>query len=351
MIEKCLVLGPDRVSVVKLLAAVLSRMSSDVETYDVKSALGQKRLFVNTQMRRMSYGIRNRWDNYFLRQANELIMTEVLSRKPDLVLVYNSEYLQPEVCARIKQKSKLIFFLSDSPFYTPQNDYYLACLDYADLILVPDTFWMAQLNTIGLDKTLYFIPGIEEDLYHKLPPGEADSEEETEILYVGTSYKNSWGYRKAMLMSKFTGFLLRIYGNDAWERWFKFFPVLEEAFRPSGFIPSDKLNRMFNRTKLIPVDGNPSILNGAHLRLVEALAAGTMPLTEYRKDVEDEIFSGCGFTLPLIRSYNEARDIASHWLANDSERIETAEAMRRFVLQKYSAENNAERIRERLGKY
>jgi len=349
MAEKSLILCPGRVSVVKLLSAVLSRFSGEVRTYDVKSALGSNRLFVNTQMRRMSYGVRSRWDRYFLRQANDLIMSEIEAYSPDLVLVYNSEYLVPEVCARIRKKAKLVFFISDSPFYTPQNDYYLACLSHADLILVPDTFWLAQLNTVGLDRTLYFIPGIEEDIYHKLAPGVAQGEEETDILYVGTSYKNSWGYRKAMLMSRFTDFRLRVYGNDAWERWFQFFPELEGAFRLAGFIPSERLNMMFNRTKLIPVDGNPSILNGAHLRLMEALAAGTLPLIEYRKDVEDEIFRDSGIDLPLIRSYNEAREVASEWLENDRHRIETAEAMRNFVLEKYSAENNAGRLKERLG--
>lgn len=348
MIEKSLILGPGRVSVVKLLSSVLEKFSGDLRTYDVKSYLGKNRLFVNTQMRRLSYGIRNRWDNHFLRLANDLIMQEIRAYSPDLVLVYNSEYLLPGVCAEIRKRSKLVFFLGDSPFYTPQNDYYLACLAHADLILVPDTFWMAQLNTAGLDRTLYFIPGMGEDVYHRVDPALLEGEEETDVLYVGTSYKNSWGYRKAMLMSRFTDFRLRVYGNDAWERWFQFFPELEGAFRRAGFIASEKLNRMFNSTKLIPVDGNPSILNGVHLRLMEALAAGTMPLIEYRKDIGDEIFRDCGFRIPVIASYNEARDVAAYWLKNDRERIETTEAMRRFLLDRYSAENNAGRMKERL---
>ena len=72
---------------------------------------------------------------------------------------------------------------------------------------------------------------------------------------------------------------------------------------------------MFNRTKIIPVDGNPSIINGAHLRLLEALAAGALPLIEYRKDVEDEIFRDAGIRLPIFKSYNEAAEIAAFWLS------------------------------------
>ena len=178
---------------------------------------------------------------------------------------------------------------------------------------------------------------------------EASGEKETEILYAGTSYKNSWGYRKAALMSSLSGFRTRIYGNDAWERWFPFFPELKPLFRRSDYIPSEKLNRMFNRTKIIPVDGNPSIINGAHLRLLESLAAGALPLIEYRKDVVDEIFRDSGINLPVIRSYSEAAGVASYWLSNETERLETIGSMRAFLQEKYSAEKNAARISERIG--
>lgn len=349
MIEKSLILCPERISLNRILTSILINVSGDVATYDVGSAIGRNRLFVNTQMRRFSYGIRNRWDAWFLKLANEFILNEVSMYKPGLVIVYNSEFLLPETCLKIREEAKLIFFLGDSPFYTPQNDYYLACLSHADLVLVPDTFWMAQLNTMGLDRTLYFIPGIDETVYHRLAREEVAVEEETDILYAGTSYKNSWGYRKAALMSSLSGFKTRIYGNDAWERWFPFFPELKPLFRRSEYIPSKKLNMMFNRTKIIPVDGNPSIINGAHLRLLEALAAGALPLIEYRKDVVEEIFRDSGINLPVIRSYNEAHDVASYWLANDEERLKTIGSMRTFLQEKYSAEKNAARISERLG--
>jgi glycosyltransferase involved in cell wall biosynthesis len=349
MIEKSLILCPARISLNRILTSILANFSGDVATFDVGSAIGKNRLFVNTKMRRLSYGIRNRWDTYFLYLANEYILNEIYGYKPGLVMVYNSEFLLPETCRKIREKAKLVFFLGDSPFYTPQNDYYLACLSHADLVLVPDTFWMAQLNTMGLERTLHFIPGIDETVYHILGGDEATGEEETEILYAGTSYKNSWGYRKAALMSRLSGFKTRIYGNDAWERWFPFFPELKPLFHRSDYIPSEKLNRMFNRTKIIPVDGNPSIINGAHLRLLEALAAGALPLIEYRRDIVEEIFRDSGINLPVIKSYNEAPGVASYWLANDEERIETIGSMRAFFQKKYSAEKNAARISERLG--
>jgi hypothetical protein len=349
MIEKALVLCPDRISLGQILNETLKEFSGEVVNFDVKAAIGRNSIIINTQVRRLSYRFRSLWDRYFLKLANGLILEEVNRIKPDLVLVYNSEYLLPEVCSQIKKTSRLVFFLGDSPFYTPLNDYYLACLEYADLILVPDTFWMSQLNAIGLEKTLYFVPGIDGRSYFTIDAGALNDEPAFEVLYVGSSYKNSWGYKKAMLMSRFTHRKLRIYGNEAWERWFGFFPELKPAFVMSSYIPTGRLNRMFNRAGIIPVDGNPSILNGTHLRLLEALAAGALPLIEYRKDVLDEIFAGTGIELPVIYNYNEAGRIADYWLADEVRRNQTVTAMRTHILTRYSAGNNAERIKERLG--
>jgi len=64
--------------------------------------------------------------------------------------------------------------------------------------------------------------------------------------------------------------------------------------------------------------------------------------------VADEIFADSGISLPLVRSYSEAADVASHWLADDNARLETVDAMRSFLLGKYSAERNAERIMRKL---
>ena len=94
------------------------------------------------------------------------------------------------------------------------------------------------------------------------------------------AHLNSWGYKKAMLMNYFaTDFRP---GNSAWRRWFSFFR-LEKVFTDSGFIAQEEMNRMYNRAAVIPVDGNPGIINGVHLRMFEALAAYC--LIEYRNDV------------------------------------------------------------------
>ena len=88
----------------------------------------------------------------------------------------------------------------------------------------------------------------------------------------------------------------------------------------SGFIAQEEMNRMYNRAAVIPVDGNPGIINGVHLRMFEALAAGALPLIEYRNDVDSLLFNGFEDQLPLVRDYRKVADMAEYYLNNERER-------------------------------
>ena len=349
MISRTLILCPDRLSLRNVFVSTLDCISGETFTFDVKKALGTSRLRFNTQLANIPYKFRKYWERKFLKLANRFIYEEFKKVEPEIVLIYNSEYLLPETCFEFKKRSQLIFFLGDSPLYTHQNYFFLKCLSYADLILVPDSFWIQQLNVIGLKRTVFFFPGIDLKSYNTIIQEKTERNfKNLDILYVGTSYKNSWGYKKALLMSHFIDFNFRIFGNSAWEKWFPLFPELEKVFTKTGYINANKLNEMFNKSKIIPVDGNPAIINGVHLRLLESLGSGSFPLIEYRVDLENEVFSDCDFRIPFINDYSKATDIAKYWLAHDLERIQLAGEMRSHVIKRYSPENNASIIMRRL---
>ncbi len=346
---RALLLSPAQYSLSNSLHDILAVIAEDVKTADIRTSISSSDRRLNSQIFRLPHVVRKHWERHFLSKVNRLVLGMIDNYSPDLVMIYNSEYLIPETCSAVSKKAKLLFFMGDSPFYTPQNNYYLSCLQYADLVLSPDTLWAEQLNTMGLNRTLYFIPGVDEKSYYIIEPSEKLQEEKAkEVLYVGSCYLNSWGYKKALLMNSFTGFDFSLYGNSAWRRWFPFFPALEDHYTESGFIPQERLNRMYNATRIIPVDGNPGIINGVHLRMFEALAAGALPLIEYRKDVDDPLFRGFTGDLPVIRDYNHAGDIASEYLADERGRQQLAGAMHAFLKQEYSSSRNAARLTEAL---
>lgn len=350
--ERALLICPAQYSLGNSLREILSCLAGEVKVTDIRSAISGSKMKLNSQMFRLPHYIRQRWEKYFLEYVNNMILRQVDEFNPDIVLIYNSQYLVPETCRSIRTRSRLIFFMGDSPFFTPQNNYYLSCLAHADLILSPDSYWMQQVVTLGLEKTIYFMPGVDKSSYFIINPSEnRDVEEQTEILYVGSCYLNSWGFKKAMLMSNFTRFNFKLYGNSAWTRWFGFFPELEKVFSLSGFIPQERLNRMFNKASVIPVDGNPGIINGVHLRMFEALAAGALPLIEYRTDVDGLLFRDFEHELPIIRDYRNAREMASYYLKNEKDRSELVSLMGAFLEKEYSHEVNAIRLTEAIHKH
>ena len=349
--ERALLLCPAQYSLSNSLRSILSHLAGEVRYSDIRSAINSRVMKLNSQAFRLPHGVRRRWEKYFLEKVNEMILSQVEEFRPDLVMVYNSLYMVPETCRSVSSRSKLVFFMGDSPFYTPQNNYYLSCLPHADLILSPDSHWLQQMVTMGLEKTVYFVPGVDTSSYFRLPPESAPAgSERSGVLYAGACYLNSWGYKKAMLMSYFTRFDFRLYGNSAWRRWFSFFPDLEKVFTESGFIAQEEMNRMYNTAAVIPVDGNPGIINGVHLRMFEALAAGALPLIEYRNDVDSLLFNGFKEQLPLVRDYRKAADMADYYLNNERERSGLVCLMDEFLAREYSHELNASRLAEALGR-
>lgn len=350
--KKSLLLCPERYSLNNSITKLLQNISEEVCGFDIRTKISNKQFRFNAQLFRFPNKIRSGFENSFFLKSNKLILEEYYRVKPDIVFIYNSEYIIPETCEIIKKNSKIVFFMGDSPFFTPANNHYLSLLQYADLVLSPDSFWIQQLNMIGISKTCFFIPEIASDQYYPLDKKAIDTDiHETDLLYVGNSYVNSWGYKKALLMSCFTDFNFELYGSSAWKKWFKDFPELKKKYTQSEYIKTEQLNKMFNMAKIIPVDGNPGIINGLHIRALEALGAGSLPLIEYRKDVDTLIFKDFGSELPIITEYSKAKDVASYYLRNEPERMDLAAKMKSFIEKKYNAVSNADLIVSQLNSF
>lgn len=352
MFNKIILFAPVSIGLNHTLVKIFKKISGNVELFDVRNSLSASNFKINAQMFRFPDKYRIIWEKSFFNKINKIFINKINLDKPDIIFVYNSEFLLPETCKIIKDKNiKLVFFMADNPYYTPMNRYYLSLLIYADLILSPDSFWISQMKTLGFKNVKYFTSGIDSENYFKLEQHEINKFIEIpshELLYVGTNYVDGWGYKKALFMNNFVDFNFQIYGNRHWKKWFQFFPELEGHFTLSGYIPTKTVNTMFNKSKLIPIDGNPAILNGFHLRLLEALGSGAMPLTEFRNDINDILLKDCNVKLPQIDNYSKAKELANYYLSNDKEREALVNELRNFTLSHYSYEKNSQRLLEYL---
>jgi len=324
-------------------------LDAEIHTLDVFSVLKKWEQVAHAQQFRMPDKWRLKWEAYYYKKINDYYLQEYKRIKPDVILVYNDELLVPETVEQFRKGgSKVAFFLGDNPLYTNNNRYFLSLLFFADAVFAPDTFWTYQLSKMGMKNVHYFQTDIPRQQYFKKNLAPEDYQTlKSEVAYVGMSYPNSWGYKKARFLNGFTDFDLKIHGDKHWKKFFRFFPKLADHFvERTSYISLERLNEMYNATKLVPVDANPGILNGLHLRMWEALGAGALPIIEWQHDLV-EIF-GENADLPAVKSFDEIPEIARFYLENEDKRVEKVEWMSQVIHEKYSNEKILELLKASL---
>lgn len=345
---KILLLFPSVYSIDKTLKTGFQRLGHEVFLLDYRNIIESWKNKFNVQIFRFPNRIREKWNLRFFNSVNEKILIEYDKINPDIVMVYNNEMLLPETVIRMKLKSKLIFFLGDNPYYTQTNNHNLTILFHADIVVCPDSFWKKQLELLGLSNVCFEVPGFNEETNSPVVPDADEIKKyQSDIFFCGNSYIDSWGFKRALFLSKFVKFHLKFYGNHTWERWFGIFPELRNSFNlqtsPMSF---EMLNLLSNCTKVYPVDANPGILNGLHVRIFDCIAGNVLPLAEYRDDIST-VFKD--IEIPLIKNYNEAESVARKYISNDSLRLRTLADLREYVFSEYKPEHIISRILNRLG--
>lgn len=335
---KVLLLSPSDYTLDKTIKIGFERLGFEVYHHNFRKYLKNWQQKVNTQIFRLPFKYRDKWEQYYLPLINKKHIEIFNQQKPDVVFIYNSEMLLPDTVKYFKtQKAKIIFLLGDSPYFTPMNRFYMHLFFLADLIISPDSFWAEQLKLIGLKNIVVDFPGFDDSLLNFRPPTD---EERTkfnfDVLFVGIGYVDAWGYKRTLFVSKFCNLNLKVFGNKHWLKWFEFFPELKQKFelqkQRMGF---EELIIMSKCAKVYPVDANPAVLNGLHLRVLDCIAMGVLPLVEYRKD-HDTFFNGVD--IPLIKNYDEAESIAVKYLNNVNLREHTLKELQQFCLEKFKPE-------------
>jgi len=340
---KGLLLIPKLYTISKTFIKGLERNNCDVFHYDYREDTKGFEEKIHTHIRKFPHKIRSKWYRIYVSKINKRHLELFHKYQPDIVLVYNSEMLLPETVVEMKRSAKVCFFMGDSPFYTPTNDFYLQCLMKADCILCPDSFWVEQLKGIGLSGVHFFLLGSNPET--NFPREVSNTEKETwgsDLVFVGATFSNVVGYKRALFLSKFSELDIRIYTNKMIERWYTFFPDLKKkVIYPEKRISDEDLNVILNCCKIYPVDANPGLINGIHVRIFDCIASGILPIAEYRKDVRD-VFGKVG--LPIIDDYNKAASIVQYYLDNELERKDIISALSKYVDEHYSPQKSIAKL-------
>ena len=346
---KCLFLAPLRYPFVHSIASGLLSQGFKVQSVDYEDFFSTTtNRFVNSS-KSLPRRVRSLWESPHERSVN-LRYLEIFDRfSPDLVFIYNNQLVLPDVVERFAEKARIAFMLGDNPLYTPTSIYNLHILFHADYIITPDSLWRDQLTRLGIRNVVFDCFGYApEDGSAAEPTSLERREHGSDFVYVGSGSKTNWGYKRITFLNLFSSFNLRAYiSGGGLERWFHLYPDVE-----SKIIPHDRFDAGFNNvvyrcSKIAPVDLVPSLFNGIHVRVFDALKAGILPLCEQSADLE-RVFDG--IELPLIRDYREAQEIARHWLENGEARLECIRLMRARVEEHYTPSIVIKRMKEELFK-
>lgn len=278
---------------------------------------------------------------------NDRYLDLILKEKPDLILIYNNQFMLPKTLEKIKNNCQIVFYLGDNPLWSKTFDYNLEILKYSNLTLSPDSYWMNELLSIGMTNIVCDFIGYSSEIF--FPVNDVSDKMklkyQSDLLFIGRNYSDASGFKRSLFMSSFEGLNLKIFGGKEWSKWFPSFSNLKKYFNLlESRMSNEELNIAINCCKIYPIDQNTGIVNGIHARVFEVIGAGTLPVMEWRKDI-DTVF---GDLLPVIKNYNDSIDVVKPYLLNDTLRIETIKKLKQHTKNNYTPEKYTKRLLNRL---
>lgn len=338
-------------SIHKLFSNTLTTLGHEVKWVDpISYDYSRSKRIILYQIRKVNHKIA---DHYLvdkrLQYRNEMMLNEIVEFKPDIVLSYNESSLFPETVDKIKGISKFVIFLADNPFYSFYKKFFLQILLKADLVITPDTGCMEQLKATGISNIIYSNLGVDEKLFNKLEVNKEQYKKyKSDVFFIGSIHNiESWAYRRPLMLSNFTNYDLKIFGNRTWKKILPEFPNLIDHFtllkQPMTF---EELNLRMNCSKIYPIDAPPGILKGLHVRIFDAIAGNILPIAEYREDM-DKIFKEV--KLPSYKNFDELKNLAEYYIKNDQQRENLLKELRQYVLENYTAEACLTNLLEKIG--
>lgn len=332
---KALVISMNMYSLTNLIKLGLEQNSVKVRVVDYNEMIPA---FYNLTYSKLTGFPKNktrRYRQWYYDQINKIYLKIFEIEKPDLVVIYNNQFVTFETAKYIAKKAKVFVYLGDNPLYSNTFDDNLAILTKSNFTLVPDTHWLNELHSIGMPNLIHDFIGYSEDVFFKTDNISQRFREkyQANLLFIGGSYPGAAGFKRALFCNTLLKSGLKIFGPNSWKKWFYYFPDLENSFHlQTNRISDEELNIAINCAKIWPIDQNPGLINGIHMRAFEAIGSGTLPIMEWRSDI-DVIFKD---KLPYFKSYAEANEIIAYYLDNEVKRLNAINELRNYTKSNYS---------------
>ena len=209
-------------------------------------------------------------------------------------------------------------------------------IDRYKAVFVPDEEWARPIRYLNA-KTEYLPHAADPKVFY--PIAEMKKHPEVDVLFVAHAYPGTGdGLLRAEIANALVeaGISLAIYGGDDWNGYLKKFPKLQRVFH-RGIVSSEKLNELYNSSKIVLNVHHTQLFSGTNQRTFEAAASGAFQLADYKRGVVEIV----GDDWALFRTIPEMVEKVRYFLQHESERIQYAEKIQQKILSSHTYEDRA----------
>ncbi len=286
----------------------------------------------------------------YRRKINQIYLQHVYDYQPDLVFVYNDQYLSHDTAKEIQKLTKLAFILGDNPFFFHNHPLYeLRMYLNADYVFSCDSFITESFKKAGQVNVSEIYFGYDPAVcYPKQPSPEEREKYSSDVVMIGRLYPtiiSSWTYKRLWFYNQFRNLDLKIYG-PGWHKYKETFPeLIQKVINPGHYLSFDEVNTILSCCKVYPIEANPGIINGIHLRVFDCIGSEILPLVEYTKDLK-YVFKDV--EIPIIKYYAEAKKMADYYIKNNNRRNQIKKELKQFVAINFTPQKAAITILDKV---
>ncbi len=295
-------------------------LGHEVEVCPLDSEKGLYPLIYHLKLRQIK-----KIETYLAKQMSDVYNRKMLSLveqfKPDLFFSLNCRWLYPGTLRYIKERCRIctVCWVADNPFDSTRFKYFPHTLKFFDYLFLGDMIWRQNVANLAPQAKIYHLLGAyDPDSFKPVQVTAGDREVYgCNLAFAGSAYgEKAEGVYRSGILAQVAHFGLKIWGDDAWDKQYKYYPELELAFQGDR-LDFPALNKMYQIANINLNIPNPQCFTTFQQRLFEIAAAKGFQIVDYRKDI-DTLFSKDDVV--TFKSIADLKDKVAFFLKNPGER-------------------------------
>lgn len=285
---------------------------------------------------------------------NEELLKQILNFKPDIFINNSGGGLFPSTVKKIKEETNclMITLIADNPCDPdPRRDqYFPMTLQFYDIFLNPEPVWDKIINNLCENpKIIRFLGGYDPNNFFPIKSSSISDSEYQElscdVSFTGGSYNQSAeGAYRSGIMSQFSEYNLKIWGDSGWKYRFKFMPEIEEAYQGPR-LSYEKLRKLYTVSKINLNIPSPQIFSSFQPRVFDIAAVKGFQIIDHSRYLDD-VFKD--IYVPTFKSIKELKEKVEYYIKHEDQKERIKEEMYKIVVENYTWQQQTKELLKKI---